>query len=168
MISAFQSPLIVQQISDSDWRLFKPFIYDSEHLDRSIIIPAGFVTDFASVPRIPVAYLLFGGTTTKPAVVHDFLYRSCSAPRADADAVFAEAARVAGAPAWRIYSMQAAVRMFGGSFYCTKRNPVNSDVGNSAALSLPPPPALARNLQSPVPTRMLAKKERQLPLKELK
>lgn len=168
MISAFMSPLIVEQISESDWRLYRPFMYDSEHLDRSIVIPDGFVTDFASVPRLPVAYLLFGNTTVKPAVIHDYLYRSRSVPRAAADAVFKEAARLTGQPAWRVQTMYAAVRVFGGGAYDGGGNPVDSGFGNHLALHRTPPPRLPRNLVSAPANRYLSKKERQLPLKELK
>lgn len=136
MKSQFTSPLLVEQMSDSDWRLFQDFTYESEKLDRVILVPAGFVTDFASVPRVPVAYWLTGGTSVKPAVIHDYLYRSCTASKSDADDVFMEAMKVTGQPAWRRALMWSAVHTFGGGAYCTGKNPASSALGNRKALGI--------------------------------
>lgn len=78
---------------DSVWVLDKPLIYDSDLLGR-IEVPAGFQTDFASVPRLPVIYDLFGDRAHREAVLHDYLYRRDSVPRAsfeEANDVFLEA-----------------------------------------------------------------------------
>ena len=36
---------------------------------------AGFVTNFASVPRLPLMYWAFGGIGDEAATLHDWLYR---------------------------------------------------------------------------------------------
>jgi len=79
-----------------------------------LTVPAGYVTDFASVPRLPLAYLLAGNTAQASAVVHDFLYEM-KAPRAWADDVFAAAMEAEGVAAWRRGLMWSAVRLFGRS-----------------------------------------------------
>lgn len=118
MKSEFRTTLDTRVLTDSSFQLLSPLVYFSEHLDKVVTVPAGFVTDFASVPRLPVAYLLAGGAADQAAVVHDYLYHHheiCS--RGDADAVFDEAMGVTGQPWWRRKMMWAGVRLFGGSPY---------------------------------------------------
>lgn len=55
------------------FQLLEPLIYESNTVGI-IIVPRGFVTDFASVPRVPIAYMLAGGVAKEAAVLHDFLY----------------------------------------------------------------------------------------------
>lgn len=115
-MSAFLTSLQVENASGSDdghWRLTAPLVYDSDVAARVITVPQGFVTDLASVPRVPVAYLLCGGTSNEAAVVHDYLYTSKIVPRATADAVLREASAATGVPAWRRALMWAGVRAFG-------------------------------------------------------
>jgi hypothetical protein len=80
-----------------------------------IRVPMGFVTDFASVPRLPGAYLLFGGRANKSAVLHDFLYVQ-RRDREFADAVFL-AAMKNEEPAWRRFFMWLGVRIGGWTAY---------------------------------------------------
>ena len=54
------------------WRLLSDMIYNSK-LYTVIVVPSGFVTDMASVPRLPFAYWLMGDTAHASAVVHDYL-----------------------------------------------------------------------------------------------
>lgn len=55
------------------WELTDWLIYESATVGL-ICVPPGYVTDFASVPRIPFIYWLFGGLGDREAVLHDFLY----------------------------------------------------------------------------------------------
>jgi hypothetical protein len=104
------------------WELTEPLVYDSERAAMTITVPAGFQTDFASVLRLPVIYLLFGDKAHAPATVHDYLYHSGIVPRAVADDVFFEAMRVStklsGVERWMMW---AAVRAFGGSHFAEKK-----------------------------------------------
>ncbi len=95
------------------WKLIAPLVYFSD-LAGTITVPGGFVTDFASVPRLPIAFLLAGDTGHAAAVIHDFLYTSHQVRRETADAVFKEALLVGGEPGWRAWLMWAAVRIGGG------------------------------------------------------
>lgn len=77
-------------------KLLGALAYFSAVLGKLIEVPAGFLTDYASVPRLPLAYAVLGGKGKKAAVVHDWLYKSQSVPRAVADAVFREALEASG------------------------------------------------------------------------
>jgi hypothetical protein len=103
--------------SPPTWRLNAPFVYQSDVAGQTFTVPAGFVTDLASVPRLPLVYLLAGGTANEASVVHDWLYSTHVVPRSVADAVLREASAVSGVPAWRRTLMWAAVRAFGGSHW---------------------------------------------------
>ena len=77
-------------------------------------VPAGFETDFASVPRFFSRLFPATGTWSKPAVVHDYLYQApggCS--RFLADCLFREAMIQEGVKPWRAWLMWVAVRCFG-------------------------------------------------------
>ena len=92
-MAEFLSNLDVELVDDCLWRLTAPLAYQSDIAGR-IIVPDGFTTDFASVPRIPVVYLSWGDRAHREAVLHDYLYCSdCPVvvDRAAADSVFLEA-----------------------------------------------------------------------------
>lgn len=79
--------------SDDRWMLLEPF---SAAITRDdgysvLTVPAGFITDLASVPRLPGMFLLFGGKGRNAAVLHDYLYNERSSSREYADAVFFKA-----------------------------------------------------------------------------
>lgn len=75
----FLTPLRVEQVSEATatepavWRLTEPLIYESCKLGL-IIVDKGTLTNFASVPRLPLSYWLFGGRSNAPAALHDPLY----------------------------------------------------------------------------------------------
>lgn len=119
-MSAFLDKLDVILLDDiandgrGSWQLDRDFRYQSDIAKQVITVPAGFVTDFASVPRIPISYWLFGDTSHEAAVVHDWLYKSKPVPRDVADEILKEASAVAGIPAWRRWGMYLGVRIGGG------------------------------------------------------
>jgi len=43
--------------------------------NRYILVPKGFETDLASVPRLPIVYLIWGDRAHREAVLHDYCYR---------------------------------------------------------------------------------------------
>ena len=119
----FLSTLCTDRISlaSADRVLLSPLVFDSALLNLRVIVPAGFVTDFASVPRAPLTYWLFGGVADEAAVVHDWLYEKGLVPRDVADEVYGEALAACGVAAWRRVAMVAAVRVFGASRYLQVR-----------------------------------------------
>lgn len=101
-------------------RLLSDLCYASTRLNRVVTVPAGFETDFASVPRLPFAFLLAGDCGHYAATVHDWLYSSKEVSRFTADATLLEALEVTGVQWWRRYPMWAAVRLFGWAAWCDK------------------------------------------------
>jgi hypothetical protein len=104
------------------WSLLHRFGYYSELLGHNVWVPKGFVTDFASVPRIPVAFLLAGNSAQEAAVIHDWLYTAhkvgrLEVTRAMADAVFKEAALASDVAGWRAQMMYLGVRIGGAGPY---------------------------------------------------
>jgi hypothetical protein len=64
-------------LSSNRWRDFEllaPVVYHGSGAFE-IIVPVGFVTDFASVPRPFWSFLPPYGPWTRAAIVHDFLWR---------------------------------------------------------------------------------------------
>jgi hypothetical protein len=125
---------------DGKWMVCAPLIYASRYTApplatlRSFEVPVGFQTDLASVPRLPVVYLLCGGRATKPAVLHDYLYSTGLVPREIADAIFREAMKSVCVPAAYRWLMWAGVRVGGASHYtASKPDEVSSDAKETAA-----------------------------------
>ena len=117
--SEFLTKLRDERVSlgTKDRVLLAPLVYYSALLAELVIVPAGFVTDYASVPRAPLTYWLFGGIGDEAAVVHDHLYSTGAVPRDVADKVYGEALAECGVPAWRRSPMVLAVRLFGAGRY---------------------------------------------------
>lgn len=104
--------LDLRWMNGRNWRVITHlFRYPSA--PHEVIVPFGFITDFASVPRLLWRILPPVGSYGKAAVLHDFMYRAgtwavdgerCS--RAQADAVLRAAmvdCNVGWAARWAIY-----------------------------------------------------------------
>jgi len=78
-----------------------------------IVVPAGFVTDFASTPRALWSVLPPTGRYQLAAVVHDFLYWDQGCQREQADAIFRIAMSESNVKAVERDLMWQAVRRFG-------------------------------------------------------
>ena len=102
--------------------LLAPLAYYSPLLNVIIIVPAGFVTDYASVPRAPLTYWLFGGVGDEAAVIHDYAYDGGLCTRSMADEIYREALEACGVPAWQRGPMYAAVRVFGAARYASQQS----------------------------------------------
>lgn len=117
--------LDVRKVEESvrDWQLLSPFAVLVTIGDKTyhIYVPAGFITDFASVPRIPLAFMLFGGIGDYAAVVHDWLYRNGLYTREECDAIFWELlVYVDKTSVFRANLMRVGVRIGGASSYKTQ------------------------------------------------
>lgn len=97
----------------SEW--FVRVISDEGEL-LTFAVPAGLITDLASVPRLPLVYLVFGNKARRAAILHDWLY-SMRYPRDWSDEVFYLAAVHEGIPKVIASAMWAAVRAGGASRY---------------------------------------------------
>jgi len=78
-----------------------------------ITVPAGFVTDLASVPRPFWRFFPPAGDYAAAAVVHDWFYRTAGSgvSRFLADAIFRDLMAASGVPCWKRWAMWAAVRI---------------------------------------------------------
>ena len=98
------------------WQLTAPFVAT---VDGQIVrVPDGFLTDFASVPRLPMVYMQFANKAHRPAVLHDWLYRKASGcSKIVADAILQEALERLECPWWLRYLIFQATYYFGHSAY---------------------------------------------------
>lgn len=96
--------------------LQKSFSYQSDILDDIVVVPIGFASDGASVPRALWSIYPPFDRYLEAAVVHDWF---CVTKRIDsvtAAKVFCEAMAVCGVSWWRRAKMYHAVRWFGPKF----------------------------------------------------
>ena len=80
------SPVSFLPFADGDnWMVNTDLSYQVGDTAFKIVVPTGFVTDFASVPQAFWTYLPRTGTYELAAVVHDFLYwdQGCTREQAD-------------------------------------------------------------------------------------
>ena len=115
-MSSFTSELVVIPMPDGrSWKLVKSFTYHvgSKFSRTYLKVPAGFITDFASIPWLFWTFLPSWGKYGKAAVVHDYLYQTQTKTRKESDQIFLEAMGVLGVRRWRKYPMYLAVRWFG-------------------------------------------------------
>lgn len=115
-MSSFTKDLIVKKQSKRMWIVQGGFDYRVGTKDSKEIInvPHGFITDFASVPR--VFWIIFppDGQYTQAAVLHDYLYFKRIYKRKKSDLIFLEAMKVLSVSLWKRRIIFRAVRLFGG------------------------------------------------------
>jgi hypothetical protein len=103
------------------YRLLQPLvaIYPMDGGGMTITVPAGFETDFASVPRWLWGLLPHDGPYAPAAVIHDWLYSMASlgCSRFLADAIFRELMYQLKVPLWQRVLMYYAVRCWGRHSY---------------------------------------------------
>lgn len=113
-------------------RLVAPLIY--LHRDRRIIVPGGFISDLATVPRIFWTIFPRDGDYERAAVVHDYLcYRlfhedahPLARTRSQAASVFLEAMDACGtakATRWMLYASVMAAKDLPGVAVTSTVNP---------------------------------------------
>lgn len=132
----FENTLDVRPLDDGrNWLVLEDFYYDSDVVlansatwiqvngvatGSRIVVPKGFITDFASIPR-PL-WAIVGGPTEgryrKIAVVHDWLYRSPGlTTRGQADSVLLEGMKFSGCSWWQRSVIYSGVRVGGSGSY---------------------------------------------------
>ncbi len=105
-MSSFTSPLHVSPMSDGkNWELTRAFTYriGSKYSNQYIKVPQGFLTDFASIPKLLTLFLPDWAKFNKSPVLHDFLYCTKkimgeAITRKQADDIFLEAMMVGWNP----------------------------------------------------------------------
>lgn len=86
-------------------------------VERNLVVPSGFESDGASVPRFFWRAVFPPGDprALEAAIAHDYIYRHHPAgwTRAEADALFLELMLAGGVPEFRALLAFAGVRLFG-------------------------------------------------------
>ncbi len=138
-MSEFTTPLIVSPLADGkSWRLVYKLTYFVGSLDSddTITTPPGFVTDFASVPRVFWWIIPKWGKYGNAAVIHDWLYwRQEGRTRTEADAVLYEAMGVLKVSRWKKNVIYRAVRLFG--WIAWMRNRAEKANGRDRVIAMP-------------------------------
>jgi hypothetical protein len=88
---AIQQPLVRQFADGRQWQLWEPLGFAFGQPRTLVEVPAGFVTDFASIPRVLWEILPPQGRYSSSAVMHDYLYwtQLCSKDEADLALLYA-------------------------------------------------------------------------------
>ena len=132
-MSRFTTTLKTEQTDRRTYKLLDDLVLADDY-QRTIIVPAGFVTDFASIQVLHNAFLfvlfaLVSGYGNYAATVHDFLYSYGQVTRKEADAVLYRALRAEGVARWRAWLMWAGVRIGGAKHYT--KTPTRSGFSSS-------------------------------------
>lgn len=107
----FTTTLYVREVDERYWKLTRPLEYQGN--TDTFHVPAGFETDFASVPRAFWNAFPPYGKYTKAAVLHDYFYATQPISRKDADGIFRRTMKELGVGWLRRRTMYRMVRMFG-------------------------------------------------------
>jgi Protein of unknown function (DUF1353) len=104
--------LVVRRVDAQTWAVVDPLVYRGNR-DR-FVVPAGFRTDFATVPRLVVWLVPRFGAYTLAAILHDWLctegIRSGAVTSREADGLFRRVMRESGVPVLRRWLMWCGVR----------------------------------------------------------
>ncbi len=111
----FTTPCRVEVIGKMKFKLIEPLeyhvgCYPSKEI---IIVPVGFITDFASVPRVFWPIVSPIDNHANAAVIHDFMYQTNYAPKNRCEEIFYEAMGVLDVPEWKRNSIYWSVYTFG-------------------------------------------------------
>ena len=114
--------LLVKDLMNGKFELFSDYVYKTK--EYLIKVPKGFVTDYASIPKLLRAIILPYGKHSGASVVHDYLYsKGCelNIERKKADKIFLEILKEEGVNPILARLMYIAVRCFGKTRYKIKK-----------------------------------------------
>lgn len=109
--------LVVENVGNRKWKVIAPltYLFSVDGIDQAITVPVGYVTDFASVPRLFWVMFPPDGKYTKAAVIHDYL---CDNPkkfthtRKQTDYIFLTAMLESGVSRLKSFILFSAVRFY--------------------------------------------------------
>ncbi len=107
--------LLVRQLRNGRTWVTQCIFGFSSRTGITVQVPIGFVTDYASIPRVLWSVLPPHGTYSAAAVIHDWLYWAQTTTREEADRVFLEAMLVSCVGQAKRAVIYRAVRLFGGA-----------------------------------------------------
>lgn len=112
----FGAPLVVSRFLDRTYYLIRDLVWTATGESASlgkITAPAGFVTDFASVPRAFWAYLPPDDDYVTAAVIHDWLYWTQLTTRGQADQALKDCMVELGVHSVKVAAIYQGVNLFG-------------------------------------------------------
>jgi len=122
----FRSEPILRVAGDGEFKLESPLVY-ATRTNEAIVVPPGFITDLASIPRIFHSLIPVNGRHRSAAIVHDFLYVIQDRERAEADRIFLEAMEDSGVRWTQRRLMYSAVRVGGWAPWNKGRRAIEKD-----------------------------------------
>lgn len=113
------------QISDEEFRVEQPFVYTfmKDGRRQNILVPAGFITDYGSIPKIFQNIIEPIGRYAACYIVHDLIYAAELFTRAECDWILLCHLQEKGAFWLRRNSVYSAVR--GGGWFVWKKHDFN-------------------------------------------
>ena len=115
MTKPFSSDLIYSDKSTEFGRfmllIMKDIVYEGS---QKIVVPAGFMSDCCSIPRIFQIFISKVGPYNGAGIVHDWGYCSQYLTRKEVDGLFLEIMEKSGVGFFTRYSMYLAMRLVGG------------------------------------------------------
>lgn len=116
-LHAATEPLVLGRFADPTYFLRQQIDWTSNpgQTEKAVHVPTGFVTDFASIPRIFWSALPKDGDYAYAAIFHDYLYWEQSVARDEADHVLMHVMQDFKVSKGTIYTIYNAVRLGGGS-----------------------------------------------------
>jgi hypothetical protein len=118
----FKNKLKIEAVQGEDFYILTSRFTYITNLGDKIIVPKGFKTNFASVPRFAKFYIDDSHWTIRPgSVIHDYLYSASSAKlgftRKQADEVLLESMLGLGMRKTQALVIYLTLRLFGGPNY---------------------------------------------------
>lgn len=116
-LKSVNKPLHLGRFADRTYFLLKEVGWEpnkGQEALGAVAVPPGFVTDFASIPRIFWSILPPDGDYTYPAIIHDYLYWEQPVSRSDADTILKYAMEDFKVSTPKIAAIYSGVRAGGG------------------------------------------------------
>jgi Protein of unknown function (DUF1353) len=119
---------------------WNPNLSEPQNL-QAVSVPTGFITDFASIPRVFWSALKPDGEYAYAAVVHDYLYWIQSRPRDEADEILKLAMQDLKVGGLTVKAIFNAVHWFGGQAWDENKK-LKESGENRILKSFPDDPAI--------------------------
>jgi hypothetical protein len=98
------------------WR-HHPIRVPVRRVRKTLIVPDGFVTDLASIPRLPFVYRELEDIADTTGVPHDFAYSTGFLDRDTANLMLKEACLLIGISSWKVWAIYSGVRVGASSLH---------------------------------------------------
>jgi hypothetical protein len=114
--TGFDSELSIQGVDAATWQLLAPLVWTGTKGD-TFVVPIGFRTDFATIPRFLLWFADKTGPYTRAAVLHDYLIEARinavtdRVSSRDVDGIFRRVMQDLGVPWVTRWTMWSAVRV---------------------------------------------------------